>query len=280
MYHNTALGLPIEKLNVVVVEDSRSMQEVIRSILASLRVERIRMFSNADEALKAMSVEPPNLIITDWRMKPLTGYNLLKIVRHKSMMPLCFVPVIMISGHATPTIVEKAFRAGAQQFLVKPVSPNAVLQRIEMVLKDERTFTLEGDHYVIGGVAEELDKASARDSLAKQIHLGRLIEFREQKRVEKRSDKPASGEEEGATAASEQVQESDAPPYYTTRRKEAARRIANGKTNGQPQQAAAEAEPSVRQESRRHVRPATEPRKKAAGSGGQARNPRDDFAEL
>ena len=209
MYHSTALGLPIEKLNVVVVEDSRPMQEVMRSILSSLRLERVRVFANADEALKAMAVEPPNLIITDWRMQPLSGYNLLKIVRHKSMMPLCFVPVIMVSGHATPSIVDKAFRGGAQQFLVKPISPAAVLSRIEMVLRDERTFQLDGDHYVINGVGEKLDRADERNSLAKQIHLDRLVEFRILKQAEKKAEKaPAEIEEKPKS------EETDAPPFY------------------------------------------------------------------
>jgi len=194
MYRSTAFEMQIENLNVVVVEDSRPMQEVLRSILSSLRVERIRVFSNADEALKSMSMDPPTLIISDWQMKPLSGHNMLKIIRHKSMAPLCFVPVLMISGHATHTIVDKAFRAGAHQFLVKPISPTAVFQRLGMILNDERRFVLENDHYVISGVNEELDKAAGNSSLARQRHLEKLVAFRELRAEEKRAEKQATKE--------------------------------------------------------------------------------------
>ena len=189
MYRSTAYGLSVEDLNVVVVEDSRPMQEVLRSILSALRVDRYRVFSNADEALKSMSMDPPNMIMSDWRMQPLSGYNMLKIIRHKSMSPLCFVPVLMLTGYATHTVVDKAFRAGAHQFLVKPISPTAVLQRIEMILQDDRRFRLEKDHYVIDGVDEELDKAEASSSLARQRHLEKLVEFRQIKRAEKKAEK-------------------------------------------------------------------------------------------
>lgn len=230
MFRSTAYGLPVQRLNVVVVEDSRPMQEVIRSILSSMRVERVRVFSNADEALKSMSVEPPNLIISDWRMQPLSGYNLLKIVRHKSMMPLCFVPVMMVSGHATPDVVDKAFRAGAQQFIVKPISPATIFKRIEMVLNDDRLFQLEDEHYVVRGVSDKLDEASQHTSLAKQIHLDRLVHFREQRKASRQHVKDEAHEPiDEASAIVDLTNETDTSPFYENKRMEAAAKLAEGK---------------------------------------------------
>ncbi len=125
----------------------------------------MRLYDTASEALRDMMLEPPSIVFSEWRMNPMSGYRLLKVLRHASMQPLCFVPVIIVTGHATRSAVESAYRAGAHAVLVKPLSASTMRQRVEYVVQDARHYERSGDGYVIHGVADSLDTRRSRDTL-------------------------------------------------------------------------------------------------------------------
>ncbi|NBN77916.1 response regulator [Microvirga tunisiensis] len=162
-HHHAAYGLPLEALDVVIVEDSRQMQTILRSILLSFKVERVRVFDTVDASLEAMLTEPPNLILADWKMEPTSGYQLLRLIRHRNMAPLCFVPLLFITAHGTRALVDKALRAGAHHLLVKPVSPSMLYARVRWLLSDDRQFAPDKNgFYTIDGVAGLLDAQAGK----------------------------------------------------------------------------------------------------------------------
>lgn len=163
MKHHAAFGLAMDDIDVVVVEDSKPMQTILRSTLLSFKVARVRTFDSVDDALEASLAEPPNLIITDWRMAPTSGYQLLRLVRHKHMEPLCFVPILFITAHGTRPLVDKALRAGAHHVLVKPLSPSTLYKRIEWLLTDDRPMVLENSgFYNIFGIQKLMDEQAEK----------------------------------------------------------------------------------------------------------------------
>ncbi|MES0809138.1 response regulator [Roseibium sp. SCPC15] len=168
MKHHAAFGLSMEDVDVVVVEDSKPMQTILRSILLSFKVARVRTFDSVDDALESSLAEPPNVILTDWRMEPTTGYQFLRLVRHRHMEPLCYVPIIFITAHGTRPLVDKALRAGAHHVLVKPVSPSTLHKRLSWLLTDDRPMTLEhSGFYNIYGIGKAMDEqAEKMQSLA------------------------------------------------------------------------------------------------------------------
>lgn len=183
MAHNAAYKLSTEDLDVVLVEDSKSMQTVLRTILMPLRLQRVRVFDSADEALHAMVNEPPNLVITDWRMHPTSGYQLLKAIRQKDAEPLCYVPVIFVTAHATRPLVEKAIRGGAHHLLAKPVSPARLHECIHWVMNDARQLVVNPDGTVgISGVVESLDQRQEKRS---QVSRARAVHRQMELRAEK-----------------------------------------------------------------------------------------------
>jgi CheY-like chemotaxis protein len=157
MSHNACYGMPLEFLDIVVVEDSKPMQMILRSMLAGLQVRRIRVFENGKAALAAMLRDPPTLIITDLRMPGMSGLALLRAIRSPKMDPLCFVPAIVVTAHATQRVVEDAAAAGAHLLLVKPVAPAALADRIAWIIADRRRFVLGTDGtYVIDGMSNRI----------------------------------------------------------------------------------------------------------------------------
>ncbi|WP_417767861.1 response regulator [Stappia sp.] len=162
MTRHYAYGLHISDLDVVVVDDSKPMQAILRSTLLSFRVRRVRTFDTAEAALEAMRLDPPNFVITDWRMKPMSGVALLRTLRQRKMAPLCFLPVMFCTAHGTRTLIDRMLRDGAQHVLTKPLSPSALYDRLAWTLRDARPLVMgEDGRYVIDGVADTLD-AKAR----------------------------------------------------------------------------------------------------------------------
>jgi len=155
---NRAQGIALEDLDVVVVDDSKPMQTIVRSMLNAARVHRVRTFDTAGDAYRAMLVEPPHLLITDWNLPDTDGLALVRSMRDPRSGPLNTVPAIMITGHATRRLVEKAIASGVHYVLAKPLSPSSVLKRITAALGDDRRFVLDRSrgHYVLQGADELL----------------------------------------------------------------------------------------------------------------------------
>jgi len=231
---HAAYGIDMERLDVIVVEDSKPMQTILRSMLATLRVARIRMFDDGMEALQAMLSEPPNVIISDWNMVPTSGYQLLRMIRHRQMEPLCFVPLIFVTAHGTRAVVEKAFRGGAHYLLVKPMSPATLHQRLMCLARDSRPFVRRGDHFVIEGVDTAIEDLQEK---WQSLRRARAYHERNNKRaaeVQRFVDRIFNGELS--------LEDIDAGYFAASRRPEQPGKGESGQEKGAPKEAESETE--------------------------------------
>lgn len=176
MPHTLAYGRSIDSLDVVLVQDNRGSQAIMRSMISSLRVRRLRVFERAEEALGQMMIDPPHVVVTDWDMKPMSGNRFTRLVRRKAMEPLCFVPIIVAMVNATLSKVDRAFSSGANCVLVKPIAPVTLRRRLEAVTRDTRGFALKGDGYVVAGLEEVLEARVRRNELAEMLRRQRAIQ--------------------------------------------------------------------------------------------------------
>ncbi len=157
MSHHSSYAVPNEQLDVVVLDDSKTMQGILRSMLNGLKVKRIRLFDSTEAALHSMLNEPPNLIICEWRAGLVSGHQLLRMVRARFMEPLCYVPVIILTSTPTRAIVDKAMGAGANLIVVKPLSPAVLQERIAWLQRDRRELVLgPRGAFEIEGVRESM----------------------------------------------------------------------------------------------------------------------------
>ena len=89
----------------------------------------------------------PDLVILDWEMPLLNGAELVRIVRSPGVFPVPDVPIIMLTGHVERWRVIEASRLGVNEFLKKPVSGKALLDRIVAILTHPRAMVRLGDYY-------------------------------------------------------------------------------------------------------------------------------------
>lgn len=148
--------------SIVVVEPNRQMQHLLRAMLANFGVRAVRVFGDTDSAVTSMLNEPPQMMLLDWDAGPFNGREFLKLIRHEKMSPLCLMPIVVLFAQAGQNSVRSALRLGAHSALVKPISPNVLMEHIQWVMGGARELKLVGERYVVEGVAEQLDQETEK----------------------------------------------------------------------------------------------------------------------
>jgi CheY-like chemotaxis protein len=91
-------------------------------------------------ALDILSHQPVDLAIVDYNMFPLDGVEFTRLVRTGPDSANIYLPIIMMSGHAEKSRIYAARDAGVTEFLVKPITAKAILDRINAVILKPRAF--------------------------------------------------------------------------------------------------------------------------------------------
>ena len=116
---------------VLVVDDYKTMIRIIRNLLKQLGFEDVDEAADGTEALGKMKERRYGLVISDWNMEPMTGYELLKQVR--SDASLAKTPFIMVTAESKTENVIAAKKAGVNNYIVKPFNAPTLKSKIEAV---------------------------------------------------------------------------------------------------------------------------------------------------
>ena len=119
---------------VLVVDDYNTMIRIIRNLLKQLGFENIDDASDGSAALNKMRGKKYGLVISDWNMEPMTGYELLKEVR--SDPGLSKTPFIMVTAESKTENVIAAKKAGVNNYIVKPFNAQTLQSKIEAVFAE------------------------------------------------------------------------------------------------------------------------------------------------
>ena len=140
-------GYDFEALKVLVVDDSRPMRSLINSFLTGFGVRDVFEATDADEAYLQVCDLNPDIVITDWRMPPTDGIDLVRRIRVDTESPNPYLPIIMLTGFTELNRVKQARDAGVTAFLAKPISAAALYRRLCSVIDDQRPFVRVGDFF-------------------------------------------------------------------------------------------------------------------------------------
>ena len=116
---------------VLVVDDYNTMIRIIRNLLKQLGFENIDDASDGSAALNKMRGKKYGLVISDWNMEPMTGYELLREVR--SDPGLSKTPFIMVTAESKTENVVAAKKAGVNNYIVKPFNAQTLKAKIDAV---------------------------------------------------------------------------------------------------------------------------------------------------
>ena len=118
---------------VLVVDDYKTMIRIIKNLLRQIGFENVDDASDGTEALAKLKEKTYGLVISDWNMEPMTGYDLLKHVRADDSLKE--IPFIMVTAEAKSENVVAAKKAGVNNYIVKPFNAQTLKGKIESVFQ-------------------------------------------------------------------------------------------------------------------------------------------------
>ena len=119
---------------VLVVDDYNTMIRIIRNLLKQLGFENVDDANDGTSALAKMRAKHYNLVISDWNMAPMTGYDLLREIRADPA--LTATRFIMVTAESKTDNVIAAKRAGVDNYIVKPFNAQTLQHKIQAVFPD------------------------------------------------------------------------------------------------------------------------------------------------
>lgn len=131
-------------LHVLLVDDNRQMRMLLRSLLRAAGVGQVSEADSAEQAFELMTMSPIDLIVLDWKMKPMDGLAFTRMVRQAPTSPNPYATILMLTAHTEIHRVAAARDAGVSGFLKKPVSAHLLFERMTSALADARMFVRAG----------------------------------------------------------------------------------------------------------------------------------------
>ncbi|MBI4309358.1 MAG: response regulator [Candidatus Omnitrophica bacterium] len=121
----------MRKEKVLIIDDDPDILDVLELTLCEHYT--VIAARNGKEGLDLVKAKAPDMVITDYMMPVMTGPQFVRELR-KDML-LSHLPVIMLTGKGEIKDMVSGIEAGADDYLVKPFEPEALLARIRMILK-------------------------------------------------------------------------------------------------------------------------------------------------
>jgi len=116
---------------VLIVDDMDVLRRLIIHMLRDLGFTDMVEAHDGSHALGLLRQDRFDLVITDWQMEPMSGYQLLLAM--KASRALAEVPLILMSEINSAEHIQLAFRGGCKGYLLKPFSPKNLSRQIRGV---------------------------------------------------------------------------------------------------------------------------------------------------
>ena len=121
-------------MKVLIVDDYKTMLRIVRNLLNQIGITQVEEATDGTMALERLKEKKYDLVISDWNMEPMSGYELLKALR-ASNNPNANIPFIMVTAESKTENIIAAKQAGVSNYIIKPFSSDTLKAKIETVMK-------------------------------------------------------------------------------------------------------------------------------------------------
>ncbi len=122
-----------KNMKILVIDDFKTMRRIVTNLLFQLGFKNIDEAIDGESALAKIAETQYQLIISDWNMEPMSGFELLQRIR-ASDGPLKTVPFIMVTAESKPENIIKAKQAGVNNYIVKPFNAETLKTKMAAVI--------------------------------------------------------------------------------------------------------------------------------------------------
>ncbi|MEO1584876.1 MAG: response regulator [Planctomycetota bacterium] len=117
-------------MRILLVDDSKTMRNIQKSVLGQLGYTEIEEACDGQDALSKIGAFAPELLLVDWNMPNMDGLTFVKRFRANDKT----TPIIMVTTESEKSRVIEAIKAGVNNYVVKPFTPDVLSQRINETL--------------------------------------------------------------------------------------------------------------------------------------------------
>jgi two-component system NtrC family sensor kinase len=118
---------------ILIVDDNKEIVSALGDVLES-KGYSILVAHNGRQALGIALKEQPNLILLDWNLPELSGYQVLQAMRRRGNE----TPVVLMTVYGSENVAVQAFRLGIRDYIRKPLRVPEVLESVERALVEDR----------------------------------------------------------------------------------------------------------------------------------------------
>ena len=122
-----------DRKTILAVDDDMVILTMLRKILE--RGYDVCLAKSAESAMNILGNTGIDLILLDMEMPTMSGLEFLQRLRESKNHYYSFIPVIFVTSHGTKDVLIKATKSGANDFIVKPIAPKILLDKIESILR-------------------------------------------------------------------------------------------------------------------------------------------------
>lgn len=137
----------MEGLRVLILEDNHHMSMIMRTLLHGVGIRDIVEARDAATAFQMLRQFPPDIAFVDYQLGDLDGLEFARLVRTGQDSTTPYLPIILVTAHAERSRVKEAIDAGVNEFIVKPVSTQALISRLKAVIERPRPFVRTTNYF-------------------------------------------------------------------------------------------------------------------------------------
>ena len=130
----------LSAIQVLLIDDNPHMRAIASAVLKSAGIRKVVEAGDGGAGLQMLRDHAIDLALVDYKMFPLDGVEFTRLVRNSPDSANPYLPIIMMTGHSGKERVYEARDAGVTEFLAKPITAKAVLDRIHSVIWKPRPF--------------------------------------------------------------------------------------------------------------------------------------------
>jgi two-component system, chemotaxis family, chemotaxis protein CheY len=120
-------------MRFLIVDDSSTMRRIIINTLNKLGYKECHEAANGREGVERLATTPVDMVITDWNMPEMSGIDFIRAVRANDATRQ--LPVLMVTTNAAEDDIVEALKAGVNNYVVKPFTPDTIKEKIQAALK-------------------------------------------------------------------------------------------------------------------------------------------------
>ncbi|MDR9499060.1 MAG: phosphate regulon transcriptional regulator PhoB [Hydrogenovibrio sp.] len=153
---------------ILVVEDEAAIRDMLNFTLSAAGYEVVQA-PNAEQAWSLLNEQHPDCILLDWMLPGVSGVSLAQRIRNNDQV--AHLPIILLTARGEENDQVEGFEAGADDYVIKPFSPRALVARVKAILRRQSSDPSAAEQVSVGEL--KLDLSSYRFTVkGEEVRLG------------------------------------------------------------------------------------------------------------